>query len=121
MSNKYHDIKFKGVQLPPLSTCKTSYFDLDAEGVRSWKTGVLRRNRIRSKTMKIECSFLYLQPNIAEDVLDLITDSTFTVNVYDKFQRKLVDKVMYIGDVNTEDYETVDGTLTSISFNLIEV
>ena len=121
MSNIYHDIKIKGVKLPPLATCKPSYFDLDAEGVRSWKTGVLRRNRIRSKTMKIECSFLYLQPNIAEDVLSLITDSTFTVSVYDKFKKAVVNKTMYAGDVNTEDIETVNGTLCSVSFNLIEV
>lgn len=115
-----HTIKIQGVSIK-LTSKEDTYFDLDAEATRSWKTGKLKRNRIRSNCLKCQCSIENIETSYVEDLLNLLTPSSFSVELYDKVKKERVIKTMYCGDRSSKDYETVLGTRSTLSFSLIEV
>lgn len=119
-NERRHEITISGITIS-LSSKKDTYFDLDAEATRSWKTGILKRNRIRKNCLKIECSMENRDADYVDLVLGLLDLQEFQIEVYDRYKREKVTKTMYCSDRSTEDYETVSGTKTSLSFNLIEV
>ena len=93
-----HLIKISGVPIT-LTSKKDTYFDMDsAKSVRSWKTGIY-----------------------VDSVISLLDPQEFTVEGYDRYKKKRVTKTMYCSDRTTEDLETVNGTKSTLSFNLIEV
>lgn len=116
-----HLIKISGVPIT-LTSKKDTYFDMDSgKSVRSWKTGILKRNRIRKNVLKFECSLENMDADYVDSVISLLDPQEFTVEGYDRYKKKRVTKTMYCSDRTTEDLETVNGTKSTMSFNLIEV
>lgn len=115
-----HQIKIRGTVID-LSSKKDTYFDLDAKATRSWKTGILNRNRIRKNCFKCECTIENRTQAYVESVLRLLDPQSFEVEVYDKYKGQRETKTMYCGDRSVEDYETVNGTTSTLSFSLIEI
>ncbi|MGX8835329.1 hypothetical protein ACWG0P_14100 [Amedibacillus sp. YH-ame6] len=115
-------ILVKGTMLPfTTNTPEYQFSDLDNEGIRLFATGVLRRNRIRSNIMSINLSWESIAPSMAESILDLVMDETFTVDVYDRTQKKRVNKTMYrSADVSYKEEKIMGGYVASLSFSLIE-
>ena len=119
MTNDFNDeerkIQVKGTSLP------YQFSDLDNEGIRPFKTGVLRRNRIRKNVMSIGLSWENISPKTAENILALVDEQTFSVNVYDRTQKKRVNKTMYrSADVTYREEKYVGGYVAFLSFSLIE-
>lgn len=113
-------IKIKGNEIT-LTDCAPTYFDLDGEATRSWKTGILKRNRIRSNCLKLECTIENQPESYIRSVLALIDDSQFQVEVFDKYKNARENKTMYCGDRGIAEYKSVDGLRASLSFSLIEL
>lgn len=58
---------------------------------------------------------------VAEEILSLVEDSEFTVNVYDRTQKKRVNKTMYrSGDMTYSEIKYKEGYVATLSFSLIE-
>ena len=126
MTNDFNDeerkIQVKGTSLPYTSAPPDYQFsDLDNEGIRPFKTGVLRRNRIRKNVMSIGLSWENISPKTAENILALVDEQTFSVNVYDRTRKKRVNKTMYrSADVTYREEKYVGGYVAFLSFSLIE-
>ena len=126
MTNDFNDeerkIQVKGTSLLYTSAPPDYQFsDLDNEGIRPFKTGVLRRNRIRKNVMSIGLSWENISPKTAENILALVDEQTFSVNVYDRTQKKRVNKTMYrSADVTYREEKYVGGYVAFLSFSLIE-
>ena len=89
-NERRHDITISGITIS-LSSKKDTYFDLDAEATRSWKTGILKRNRIRKNCLKIECSMENRDADYVDLVLGLLDPQEFQVEVYEKeLQRQCI-------------------------------
>ena len=126
ITNDFDDEKrkiyIKGTLLPFTSTAPEYQFsDLDNEGIRLFASGVLRRNRIRSNVMSISLSWECIASSMAESILSLVSDETFTAEVYDKTQKKRVNKTMYrSADISYREEKLTGGYVASLSFSLIE-
>ena len=126
ITNDFNDeerkIQVKGPSLPYTSAPPDYQFsDLDNEGIRPFKTGVLRRNRIRKNVMSIGLSWENISPKTAENILALVDEQTFSVNVYDRTQKKRVNKTMYrSADVTYREEKYIGGYVAFLSFSLIE-
>ena len=117
-----HDILINGVKLPTPSTFKASFEDLDAEGVRPITTGVLRRNRIRSRVMKIELTWLLKDSPQTSTISKMVEPETFSVKVWDPLKGDYVTKTMYCSAFEYEYKRTLSGIKASaLAANLVEV
>lgn len=124
LSDEERTISIEGVKLPPCDNGMSFKFsDLDSTGVRSWKTGILKRNRIRANVMSIEnMNWTNISVETAQEILQLIYPSKISVSVYDRTQGKRVTKSMYASaDKTYRETRTVNGYFATLSFSLIEL
>ena len=71
--------------------------------------------------MSIGLSWENISPKTAENILALVDEQTFSVNVYDRTQKKRVNKTMYrSADVTYREEKYVGGYVAFLSFSLIE-
>ena len=119
---QYHDIYINGVKLPTPSTYKASFEDLDAEGIRPITTGILKRNRIRSRVFKCELTWSLKKLPDTKTIFDMLEPETFIAKVYDFKKNDYVEKKMYCSKCSYDYVRTMQGIkATSLSANLIEV
>lgn len=124
LSDDERTIIIEGVTLPPCDNGMSFKFsDLDSTGVRSWKTGILKRNRIRANVMSIDnMKWSNISVKTAQDILTLIYPAKLSVSVYDRTQGKRVTKQMYASaDKTYQEVKTVNGYFATLSFSLIEL
>lgn len=117
-------IIINGETLPPCDDGMSFKFsDLDSSGVRSWKTGILKRNRIRANVMSIDnMNWSHISIETAQEILQLISPSTLSVSVFDRTKGERVIKNMYASaDKSYKEIRTVDGYFATLSFSLIEL
>lgn len=123
LNDEERKIVVKGIELPPTSTDPSYQFsDLDNKGLRGYLDGVLKRNRIRKNVMSINnLSWSELPAEVAEEIIALVDEQSFTVNVYDRTQKKRVNKTMYrSADMTYDEIKYVGGYVSTLSFSLIE-
>lgn len=123
LNDEERRIVVKGIELPPTSTDPSYQFsDLDNKGLRGYLDGVLKRNRIRKNVMSINnLSWSELPAEVAEEIIALVDEQSFTVNVYDRTQKKRVNKTMYrSADMTYDEIKYVGGYVSTLSFSLIE-
>lgn len=123
LNDEERKIIVKGIELPPTSTDPSYQFsDLDNKGLRGYLDGVLKRNRIRKNVMSINnLSWSELPAEVAEEIIALVDEQSFTVNVYDRTQKKRVNKTMYrSADMTYDEIKYVGGYVSTLSFSLIE-
>lgn len=123
LNDEERKIVVKGIELPPTSTDPSYQFsDLDNRGLRGYLDGVLKRNRIRKNVMSINnLSWSELPAEVAEEIIALVDEQSFTVNVYDRTQKKRVNKTMYrSADMTYDEIKYVGGYVSTLSFSLIE-
>lgn len=123
LNDEERKIVVKGIELPPTSTDPSYQFsDLDNKGLRGYLDGVLKRNRIRKNVMSINnISWSELPAEVAEEIIALVDEQSFTVNVYDRTQKKRVNKTMYrSADMTYDEIKYVGGYVSTLSFSLIE-
>lgn len=117
-----HDIYVGKTKLPTPSTYKVNFEDLDAEGIRPITTGILKRNRIRSRVMKCELSWTlkpFLDTNI---IFTMLEPENFQATVFDVIKNKYVEKTFYCSKCEYEYKRTLNGMkATAIKANLTEV
>lgn len=121
---EYNDIKIliEGVELPAPSSMELQYEDLDADSIRSISDGVLERNRIRSNVQKVTLSYLLKDLVDIKTVYEMVSPSTFEVELRDDTQGKRVTKEMYAGPKSHSYIRTQSGIKgQAIKFSLIEV
>lgn len=117
-------ITVNGVVLPACDEgMSIKLSDLDSTGVRSWKTGVLKRNRIRANVMSIDnMAWSNISVAAAKSILDAVSPSSVSVTAYDPSKGTLVTKKMYrSADVSYHEKRTVNGMTATVSFSLIEL
>ena len=120
--NKYIEIKINGQKLPSPSFYKPNYEDLDAEGIRPITTGILKRNRIREKVLKVELKWNLNDMSVIESIADMVKDETLSVEIYDVTKKSTVTKEMYCSNYGYEYIRTMNGIKASgYAVNLIEV
>ena len=90
-------IKINGEALPTPSDYQVSLNDLDAQGDRPITTGKLKRKRIRKNVLSVDLVYLLKDfPNTSE-ILQMIDDETFKVDIYDAVGGVIASKTMYAG------------------------
>lgn len=120
--NNYHDVYINGVKLPAPSTYKCEFEDLDAEAIRPITTGILKRNRIRSRVAKCEFTWLMKDLTNTKTIFDMLEPETFTAKIYDYRSGKYVDKTMYCSKCGYEYVRTLQGIKAkALTANIIEV
>lgn len=123
LNDEERKIVVKGIELPPTSTDPSYQFsDLDNKGLRGYLDGVLKRNRIRKNVMSVNnLSWSELPAEVAEEIIALVDEQSFTVNVYDRTQKKRANKTMYrSADMTYDEIKYVGGYVSTLSFSLIE-
>lgn len=115
-------IKINGVALPTPSNVKIEIQDLDGESVRPVATGILRRNRIRSNMLKATLTWNINTMTDVMNILNIVTPSEFTAELYIPDHGIRGTKKMYAGNKNYNYIRTKAGLKAkSFSFALIEV
>lgn len=118
----YTDIYVDGVKLQTPSTFQVGHEDLDAEGIRPITTGILKRNRIRSRVAKYELTWLLKDmPNIKE-IEEMLLPETVNVRTYDSLLGKETTKKMYCAKTGYTYKRTLSGIKAEgFKANLVEV
>ena len=120
--SQYHDIYINGVKLPTPSTYKATFEDLDAEGIRPITTGVLKRNRIRSRVAKVELSWLLESLGDTKVIFNMVEPETFSAKIWNAVKGTYETKNMYCSSTGFEYKRTLSGIkATALVANLIEV
>lgn len=120
----YEDIKIKinNKDLPVAPTkYDLEYSDLDSSGVRSITDGILRRNRIRSNTLKLSLEWQNISIQEANTLVKLVDSEAFGVEIYDIVRNARTIKTMYAGN-KKHSYRVIGNDVVDakVSFNLIE-
>ncbi|MCI9523595.1 MAG: hypothetical protein HFF01_00905 [Erysipelotrichaceae bacterium] len=121
----YNDIKImiNGSELPESAQVSIEYSDLDSDAsIRPITTGILRRNPIRKNIMKITIKCVLEDFDKVNEILSKVSDTQFSVVVYDNISKTRKNKTMYAGN-RKFDYKVVGARIMigGFSFNLIEV
>ena len=82
-----------------LKNGKISYSDIDSNNSGRSESGVMFRDRIRSNVAKIELSWEMLTPTELEEIIQVISQSSFEVEYY---FGDSIETEMYAGDKQME-------------------
>lgn len=120
-----NDIYVEGVKLYPTSV-EPGYTmaDLQASGVRSWETGVMKLNPIRNDVFSIDLQWLDIPLKDAQHILQTIlpqSDGGSSCNVYNPITGKRETKRMYRSDRIFKQRVYKNGVYADVSFSIIEL
>ena len=120
----FNDIKLKinGTLLPVPVEFDVELSDLDDEtSTRDIKTMKLKRNRIRANIYKITLGYSLDEPETVSLVLNLVSDATFEVEMFDILTMKRVKKTMYAGSKSFGYMLNKDVWVKGLKLSLVEV
>ena len=121
---EFNDIKLKinGTLLPVPVEFDMELSDLDDEtSTRDIKTMKLKRNRIRANIYKITLGYSLDETATISLILNLVSDATFEVEMFDIVEMKRVKKTMYAGPKSFGYMLNKDVWVKGLKLSLVEV
>lgn len=114
-------IKIKGTVIPAPVSMSISLEDLDADSQRDVSTATLYRNRIRSDVLKISLTYSMDDISDVSNILNLVSDSTFSVEYFDIKSKSRKTTTMYAGPKQFQFVFINGNWVKGLTFNLTEV